>query len=198
VDGILNPQASQPGDLYFRYEFTDDLAGLDTFFTSGNPDQVSWEVQDGTLNLEFLSQHTYAYFIYQDLTTADVRLDIQAANLGENNNYVSLICRYSGEGWYEFSVSSNGLYQIYRYDSTLTNPYRKLAEGGSFDIRMGREENDFAAICQGNNLSLYINDTLVRTITNDELESGQVGFSVASLDRPPVIVSIDQFSASVP
>ncbi len=63
---------------------------------------------------------------------------------------------------------------------------------------MGREENDFAATCQGDSLSLYINNTLVRTVTNGELESGQVGFSVASLDRPPVIVTIDQFSASVP
>ncbi len=44
LDGILNPLASQPGDLYFLYEFTDDLTGLEPFFTSGNPDQVSWEV----------------------------------------------------------------------------------------------------------------------------------------------------------
>ena len=198
VDGVLNRQAAEAGDVYFRYDFVEDLEGMDYFYTSGDPNSVSWEIIDGALRVEFQSIHTYIYFVYQQLTTPDVRLNIRVANLGENDNYSSLICRYTEMGWYEFSVSSTGLYQIYRYDPTLSDPYKELADGGSFSIRMGQKENDISAVCLGNQLTLYINGVAVRTVTNNELDNGRVGFSVASLTRPPVIVEIDQFEASVP
>jgi len=32
---------------------------------------------------------------------------------GTNNNNISLSVRYSDEGWYEFNIANNGLYDIF-------------------------------------------------------------------------------------
>jgi hypothetical protein len=128
----------------------------------------------------------------------NVQLDLQAANLGGNNNNISLICRYSDEGWYEFNVASNGLYWIYLYNPTSDDPYQQLWNGGSFSINLGKEENKYTAICQDDQLTLRINGKEAITISDQTLSSGRVGYSISSYNVTPVVVEIYNFSAAVP
>ena len=138
---------------------------------------------------------TYDEYIY-----SDVRIDLQAENLGRNTNNVSLICNYSDRlRWYEFNISNGGLYWIYAY-SELEGDWIELARGGSKNVRMGRDINTYTAICQGNRLALYINGILEREHVDRRfnMREGLVGFSVSSFDVLPILVEVDYFSISVP
>jgi S1-C subfamily serine protease len=194
----LNPDASQPGEEYFSYDFDHDIYEWDYFLTNGDPSGVITLLKDEKLKITINNLYTYAYYIYNNLEADNVRLDIRAANLGTNNNNVSLICRYSALGWYEFNIASNGLYWLYQYDPTLSDPYKQLWNGGSFSINLGQEENEYTAICNRDQLSLLINGVEAISITNRTLTRGGIGFSVSSYNVTPIVVEINNFTVSVP
>ena len=144
------------------------------------------------------SIYTYVYYLFKPLKVTDVRLDIKAENLGRNNNNISLVCRYSVEkGWYEFNIASNGLWWIKRYDPRFNN-YTDIGKGASRLINLGQATNEYGAVCKDNKLTLFINGKEVRTLTDNTLVNGQVGFSVSSFNVTPVTVALDYFKISVP
>ena len=59
-----------------------------------------------------------------------------------------------------------------------------------YDPTQGRDE--------GNKISAYINNTLMKTVTDARIKEGQVGISVSSFDDTPVIVSYDTMVISEP
>jgi hypothetical protein len=140
------------------------------------------------------------YVLYDEYYYSDVRIDVQAENLGKNTNNVSLICNYSDRfGWYEFNITNGGMYSILVY-SEIDGDYFTLASGGSTNVRMGRDVNTYTAICQGNQLSLYVNGVFERehVDTKYNLREGLVGVSVASFEVLPILVELEYFSISVP
>jgi hypothetical protein len=74
--------------------------------------KVSVGTNNGYLVFEINKNYQYVYVTYDPYTYTDVRIDVRAENFGVNKNNVSLICRYSDQGWYEFNIANNGLYSI--------------------------------------------------------------------------------------
>jgi hypothetical protein len=166
---------------------------------SGEEDGFYAEITDNSkLSIEITGTNTWVYFYLNPLYVGDVRLDTSMENLGRNTNNVSLICRYDPDrGWYEFNVGNNGLYTIYFYD-LRSEEYISIFSGGSTAIKTGKAVNEITAICQGNELTLGINGTLVRTVEDDRLSQGYVGLSLSSFDVVPILAEFDYFVASVP
>ena len=132
------------------------------------------------------------YLFYEAFSYQDVKLEISSDNRGVNNNYVSLICRYDPEyGWYEFNVANNGLYNIYAMEILENGKLRenRIANGGSLAIKQGKGINEYAATCQGDQLTLHINGEKVASVTDAKysLHEGQVGVAVSSLNVVPVV-----------
>jgi len=118
--------------------------------------------------------------------------------LGTNDNYFSLFCRESSEGWYEFNVSSGGLWSILRYDDNA-NQFNNLYNGGSMSVNMGRGvQNIFTMICSGNQISVYINDKLLRTVTDNYYTEGMVGISASAFQAGTASVGFDWFAVNEP
>jgi hypothetical protein len=143
------------------------------------------------LVFDLQSQGAWVYAIYDPFTYTDVRLDVKASNRGTNNNNVSLICRKSDAGWYEFNIANNGLYEIlYAKIVDDTVQYTPIADGGSNKINSGVAENEYGIVCQGNTLVLYINGTETRRLEDKKylLPEGKVGISVSSFRDVPVTV----------
>jgi len=195
---ILNDEANQPGEVIFDYGFEKEISEWESFVTNGDPTSVRSGIVDENFHVEFSNVYTYQYYIFDLFEIEDVKLELRAANLGGNNNNISLVCRNSEAGWYEFNVASNGLYWIYLYDPDLEEPYKQLWNGGSFNINLGKEENVYSAICNGEDLTLLINGEEAITVKDQSLTIGKVGFSVSSYNVTPVIVEVEQFTASVP
>lgn len=195
---ITNPDASQPGDFYYSTEFDGDLDDWVFFLTRGEDAGFVAEAVNGTLRVEIEDKDTWIYFLYDVYEFTDVRIDTEAENLGRNNNNVSLICRESDDGWYEFNIANNGEYTILWYDDVSENDYVLLYSGGSTLIKMGKDVNEYTAICEGDELTLGINGVEVRTVAHKNLKSGRVGISLASFNVTPIIVEFDYFDVSVP
>jgi hypothetical protein len=189
------------GDAYFLDEFDGELSYYTLFSMSGDVDDPKMGVyaDRGSLVFDLQDDYLWPYVLYDPWTYQDVRVDFEAENLGNNNNMVALICRYDPDrGWYEFNVTNSGLYDIYYYDAIQLKDYQRLYNGGSTAINMGRATNTYTIVCQGNNLSLYINGVLARTIQDSHLKEGQVGFSVSSFENYPVVVNLNWFAVSEP
>ena len=63
---------------------------------------------------------------------------------------------------------------------------------------MGKDVNEYTAICDGDKLTLMINGEEIRTVRHSRLESGKAGLSVSSFDFTPVVIEFDYFTVSVP
>jgi S1-C subfamily serine protease len=195
---VVNPNASQPGDYYYYTEFDGDLEDWIYFLTSGKDEGFTATTENSRMRIEINKNDTWVYFLYDVYEFGDVRIDTVAENLGRNTNNVSLICRASDAGWYEFNIANSGEYTILWYDDLTRHDYVLLYSGGSKLIRMGKDVNEYTAICKGDQLTLGINGVEVRTISDKNLKRGRVGFSVSSFNVTPIIVEFDHFIVSVP
>lgn len=190
---------SEP-EAYFIEEFEGDLSSWSYFLMNGDENKMDLYTDNGRLVFDLQGTNQWVYLLYDEYNYSDVRIDVYAENLGKNTNSVSLICNYSDRfGWYEFNISNGGLYDLLVY-SEQDGRYFTLANGGSKNIRIGRDVNIYTAICQGNKLSLYINGVLEREFvdTKHKLREGLVGLSVSSFDVLPILVEVDYFAISVP
>ncbi len=145
-------------------------------------------------------EKAYVYVLYDEFYYSDVIIEVYAENLGKNTNNVSLVCNYSDRfGWYEFNISNGGLYDILIY-SELDGGYFTLTSGGSKNVRTGRDANYYTAVCQGNQLALYVNGVLEKEFVDRKynLREGQVGFGVSSFNVLPILVEVDYFAIDQP
>jgi len=198
------PQAQQ----FFTEEFDEPLSSdwdvlTVTDSADADPDKVTVESDGGRLVWNFDSEWVYYYMFYNAFEYEDVRVDVRADNRGRNNNNISLICRYDPNvGWYEFNIANNGLYDIYYAEVTSNGSigYNRVANGGSNAIKQGKEVNEYAIECTGDDLTLFINGDEVNSITEKTygLRSGQVGVSVSSFNVLPILIEMDWIKISEP
>jgi hypothetical protein len=164
----------------------------------GIPDKVTVEIDQGKLHVEIKKMWIWMYFAFETLTSSDVKLETEVTNLGRNTNNISLLCRYSDAGWYEFNIGNDGLYNILRYDAG-EQAYYGLASGGTTSINMGKGTNQYTVICEGDQLTLYINGGKpIKSVTDDTFTSGNVGLSASAFDVLPIILDFDWMKVSVP
>jgi hypothetical protein len=202
------PATATPEFLqYYTEDFEKDTKYWPTFLVDGYNSVITTEetfqpeAKDGWLKFDLPRNGLWAYTIYDPVSYEDVRVDARVENLGTNNNNISLICRYSKEnGWYEFNIANNGLYWIYhaipREDGYVA--YKFLEQGGSNKIKQGLDVNEYTIVCQGDTLTLFINDNLTKEFKNATLKSGNVGVSVSSFLDKPVTVNYDWVKISQP
>lgn len=166
----------------------------------GNEDKTDISVADGELTFTIEDYDTYAYVFYEDYVYTDVYIEASTVNRGNNDNMITLVCRYSDTGFYEVNITNGGLYDIYAYVEAMDVGYVRLYNGGSRNINMGLKSNTFAMSCEGNEISLYVNGVLERTVEDNKynMPEGLIGVGVSSFDAIPVIVSFDYVYIDVP
>ncbi|HZW02608.1 MAG TPA: hypothetical protein VFF68_01675 [Anaerolineaceae bacterium] len=167
------------------------------FLMSGEDRDLDLYTENGRLIVELNDEDVYSYITYDEYTYTDVGVEALFENRGVNTNNVSLVCRYSDEGWYEFNVGSDGLYNILRWDEREYE-YSLLASGGSNAINMGKAANLYTITCEDDILSLWINGFFVKEVRDRSLREGQVGVSVASFNVYPVVVEFESVEIFVP
>ncbi|MEJ5223149.1 MAG: trypsin-like peptidase domain-containing protein [Anaerolineales bacterium] len=198
--GSSGGSASGGGEAqaFFTEYFDGDLSNWSYYVNYGNENAVTLSATSGGLNVLINATDTSVYVYYQPYIYTDVILEIQAENLGRNNNNVSLICRYDDarQTWYEFSIANNGLYWIYAYDGN----YNVIANGGSNNIRQGKDKNIYTVGCIGDTLSLFINGKEVKTVrdTQYRFKEGQVALNLTSFNVTPIEVDFNYFSIIQP
>ncbi len=186
---------------FFREEFDQD-PGWNYFLTYGDESKADVDFTNSLMTFNLTGTDIYAYYLYEDFEYRDVRLDIRAENRGKNNNNISLVCRYTEDGWYEFSTEGGGVWYLYAAvpggDGQIK--YNIIDNGGALALKQGKEINEYSMICQENEIRLYINDTEIKTVreNNYTFSDGYVGFNISSLNVYPIIVEVNWFEISEP
>ncbi|HEX5944188.1 MAG TPA: hypothetical protein VFY66_18040, partial [Anaerolineales bacterium] len=164
----------------------------------GDDDNLVIEQRDDYLYFDLGAEDLYVYYMYAPYIYDNVSLTMNALNQGRNNNNVSLVCRMNSEGtqWYEFSVESGGLWYLYAVD----DKYNVIANGGTNALEQGRAVNEYAMTCQGDEITLSINDQEIRSVRDNTygFGSGLVGFNISSLNVLPITVEVNWFEISQP
>lgn len=190
---------SDEAPRFFRDEFDGDLVDYEQTLWTGRFGKADVFTEEGKLKFRLNAMYLAPYLTYEPHTYTDVRLEVMAENFAYNDNHITLVCRYDEDlGWYEFNIGSNGLYRINYYDNTLVKGHVRLWNGGSTDIKMGRQANKITVECIGTQLSLYVNDVLLRTVEHKDLKEGRVGLGVSSFEYFPVSVDFDYLDISQP
>jgi len=183
---------------YFSEKFASgiDPALWDSFIQgNGNHDKATLSDSPTGVKIVLNDQNLSSYTMYKPVTYNDVVVRLRASNVGTiNTNGVSLLCRRTGNTWYEFSVTSGGLWNLYYYTGVNTT----IGTGATTAIKQGQNINEYEMSCVGNMISLKVNGQAVRTITDDNLTDGQVGFSISSIQYFPVEFEIKQFEVAQP
>jgi len=194
--GQGEPTADSAAPDYYTEEWDGDTSLWTYIVTQGDESGFSIQARNGSMFFDITDENTYTYLTYDAYYYSDVRVDARARNTGANKNNVSLICRESEQGWYEFNIGNDGLYTILLYDPD--EGYKDLYSGGSTAINTGKDANEYTAICEGNSLTLGINGVEVRTVTNTTLDEGRVGVGVSSFDIVPVQIEFEWVTISQP
>ncbi len=194
------------GDEFFTDTFdSDDIDNYTIKYLDGkgldSKADIKAEVspKNGYLVFDINSTSTWPYATYTPHTYKDVKISLIADNRGKNNNNISLVCRKSDEGWYEFNIANSGLYNILVYISA-DKAWHNIYNGGSTAIKQGKDTNEYVATCIGTELSLTINGVEAKKIKDNKyrLRDGNVGFGVSSFNVIPILVNIDEFTVSEP
>jgi hypothetical protein len=186
---------------FFTEEFDSEsaLANWESFTLGQGEDRnLVIKQEDDHLLFDLGDEDLYVYYMYTPYEYDDVSIKLNAENRGRNNNNVSLVCRMNSEGtqWYEFSVESGGLWYLYAFDEK----YNSIANGGTQALKQGREVNEYAMTCEGDQITLSINGEELRTVTDNNygFSGGLVGFNISSLNVLPITVNVNWFEISQP
>lgn len=192
-------------EKFFTEEFDQDPGQAWSFLVLGpnakaNAAKATYSFDSGLMVFNIEAKDLYAYYFYEGETYDNARVDMRFENRGVNSQNVSLLCRKSDEGWYEFSVGSDGLWYLMVH--TPADGYVNLKNGGSKAVKQGKEVNEYGMSCNGDEIGLFINGTEIRDSPFTEkryaLRQGTVGFNISSLKSIPVKVEVDWFKISQP
>jgi hypothetical protein len=175
---------------FFRDELDKDINddwGLRV--VSGLEKQLIWTQVNGKFRIQTLPPNDVNFiFLNKKHTYDDVIVQAEVENAGQLDNAFSLICRATEAGWYEFRISSNGYYELLRYDQYKKNEgknaYTNFVEKrvGSSLIKGGLDKNIFALSCVGNVISAFVNGEQLYwekrplAIDDNSYSEGTIGF----------------------
>ena len=173
---------------------------VDEDVEEGDPEATpdfSIDQRRSVLRFDLNSPYLYVYRSYVPYTYQDIRIDMEVENKAANTNNISLFCRSTDYGWYEFIATSGGYYSIVRY---YQDGSEELATGGIRSIKFGTDKkNVFTAICQGRTLTYIVNDVEIAMIRDDEIpDAGLAGFNVSAEEYLPVSVEVNWIAFTDP
>ncbi len=193
----ISTPAKVSESIRFREEFDADISkdwGVKVI--SGLEKQLIWSQADSRFRAEILrGNDTNFIFLHKDKKYKDVIVQAEVQNLGSvnsPNSTMSVICRASENGWYEFRITSQGFYELLKFDQYLKNqgknPYVNLSREYLRTplLKTGQEKNLIALSCIGNQLKVYINNEQLfqhrrpLEIEDGTYQEGTIGFGVAS------------------
>ena len=198
------PETYQSGDLIYYTDFDGPEDWEDGWIHFSWPDSDYTVYKDnGVMHIEVPETYTTVYLFYDNLfferEYADVYVEAGFENLSTHNiNNISIMCRATDQGWYEFSILSGGLWYIYRVDAQ-NGTYKIIKDGGIADLDYDAPHT-IGADCIGNELTFYFDGDPLKngSIRDTTYREGQIGFSVYAGKWADVVVEFDYFGVMLP
>jgi hypothetical protein len=182
--------------------FQDDFDNPRSGWGADRREQFERGYADGLYLFDLYEPHWFAWaHPGQQYDDVSVEVDVSLAS-GSPDSHFGLLCRHVDLGsFYYFAISADGSYAIFRREDggdleILTADGRGMVPSAA--VRTGGELNHVRAVCEGSELSLYVNDELVDTVTDDANTRGDVGIAAGSGVEGDALVQFDNFRAARP
>jgi hypothetical protein len=117
---------------------------------------------------------------------------------GPDENRIGLICRFAGDDYYFFLITSDGFYGIGIFVDGKAMLLGQSEMQASVNIRTGMAINHLRADCAGDTLTLYINGFETASVRDTTLKSGDIGLLAGTFNQPGVDVIFDNFVVMKP
>jgi len=195
----------EPPPRYFSEDFDSQPEHWATHLGSGES-MPQVQAEDGYLIFYLTRPYTWAYATYDPYDYKDIHIEAIMQSRQVTPSSMGLICRYSEDGWYEFTISEDGTYSVlfgqWLADEIAT--YTPIATDFSDYIHTEREagyvSNNIGLTCEEDILWLYLNDKLFRKldVSRFGLKDGKVGVAASSFENTSVVAAFDSFLVSEP
>jgi hypothetical protein len=182
--------------------FQDDFDNLRSGWGADQRDEFERGYEEGEY---FIELHKPNWFIwtYPGEQFEDVSVEVEAhLASGSRDSHFGVLCRHANEdNFYYFAISADGYYAIFRRadgsDLEILN-----GDGSGMipspSIKTDEQTNQILAVCQGDELSLYVNGELLETVTDDTHEQGDVGLGAGDGAESDVRIQFDDFVVTQP
>ncbi len=131
-----------------------------------------------------------------DLANFEAEVDARASD-GPLDNSFGLVVRYRDnptKSLYLFRISSDGYYQVVKLDNNMLSPLTDWNPSDAILQGLG-VTNHLRVVCDGPNMSFYVNGTHLVDVTDDSFPVGRLGLAVGSYDEGGVLVYFDNLKA---
>ena len=192
--------SSPPMALPETYIVADDFAPPHPKWARFDTEESAVYALAGELYLEDRGQGTAVYtpFIGETQTDVEITVDVRHVQ-GTVNNWIGVLCRQQDEAnYYLLALSADGYYLILRVVDGEPTPL--VGPDYSDIIRTGKAENQLRVRCQGNSLSMWVNDELVAVTSDREIQDGgNVALFADAVQRGEILVAaFDNFVMANP
>jgi hypothetical protein len=191
---LLEPHVRQ-GGILFQDDFSHSSSGWDRY----QDEAYISDYSNGIYRIAIFTPNMQAW-ARPHLTFSDVRIDVIAAKSeGPDDNIFGIICRYQdASNFYFLGISSDGYSGIGMFRGGIELLLSADTMQPSDSIRKGQNSNHVRAECIGDQLALYVNDTMVSDASDDSWSEGDIGLFAGSYDEPGTEVIFDNYSVIKP
>ncbi|MFV2044219.1 MAG: hypothetical protein ACC700_13430 [Anaerolineales bacterium] len=186
--------ALPPGVLY-KDDFSNPLSGWDV---RNDPDAIT-DYRNGAFVI-YVGKVDTTLWSKANRNMMDLIIDVDARQVGgPDDNLFGLICRYrDADNFYRFVIGGNGYAGITKRSNgdvtVLSGPLLTRSDA----VNRGQATNHIRAICQRDQLTLYVNDQLVAQAADSDFPSGDIGLMASASKHPGVEIHFSEFSVSSP
>jgi hypothetical protein len=132
-------------------------------------------------------------------TYEDAEVEVNVRSEQVTDNHYGVFCRYTDGQFYYFAISADGYYAIFlRNEDGELLPLTGQAMLRSSLIRTDGRENRLMAVCEGTQLTFYVNGEQIAQVEDDVLERGDVGMAAGTLRQGGTIVWFDDLKVDKP
>ena len=186
----------EPGSLLFQDDFSDPESGWEQ-----SPSGVNGSLgyQDGAYRITAKGANQMLWS-GPGLTFSDTRMEVDAMHTGQAaDDDFGFVCRAQDKNnFYFLVVSSDGYYGIGKVVDGVSSLIGMEAMPPSEAIHQGQADNHLRADCIGNKLTLYVNGSLVASVSDDQFKRGEVGLTAGTLGAAESEAIFDNFSIFAP
>jgi len=175
-------QPTSSAGVLFDDDFSSEQASKDKGWTFDSGDNVDYTWSASKFSVSVKKKQWYGWKSPGDKYD-DFGAQVEAQAAGSDYAEYGLAFRISGSdngSFYVFAVTTNGKYYLQkRLDGAWadTDPVSSTASPA---IKTGTGKNTLGVLARGNEILLFINGTLVNTVTEDSLDSGKIGVFAAT------------------
>lgn len=195
IEGDL--EAETPTETNNNEFFFDDFSDPSSGWWDYEGDEGLMRYSSGSFNIQVEKPNWYlintpGYYI------EDANIEVEAYKSGgPDDNLIGLICRYQDSfNFYFFVIGSSGYYGIGKVLDGEPVLISNQENAFSSAINQGRTSNKLGADCIENKLTLYVNNTKIIEIVDDEFGAGDVGLFVGTFEIYGVNILFDNFKVT--